>query len=343
MPTEPSPRRDIIVIGGSAFSLEPLKLLVSRLPPDFSGCVCVVVHIPAEQPSILPEILGAASSLRAIHPRDKQPIEPGTIYIAPPDHHLLVYEGLLRVSRGPRENRARPAIDPLFRSAARAYGSRVMAVVLSGYLNDGSAGLMAVKMRHGLTVVQDPNEAVSPQMPANALHYAGADCVLSAAAIADLIVKASRSSVNQQCQPEEAAVANHEPHEVSREEEIANLETKSDQPAIGSPSVFACPECHGVMWEIDNGDLTRFRCRVGHSYTEDALNVAYSESVEEALWASMRVMEEKAALLRRMAPRSPRSFGKNYLQEAEHLDRHINTMRRMLISDQKFEDLEKTG
>ena len=136
-------------------------------------------------------------------------------------------------------------------------------------------------------------------------------------------------------------MAEYQSHEVNREEEIANLETESSQPELGKPSVFACPECHGVMWDIENGALVRFRCRVGHSYTADALNGAYSESVEEAIWASMRVMEERAALLRRMAPNSPRGLHQHYVQEAEHLDRHIETLRTMLISDQNFQEAQQ--
>jgi two-component system, chemotaxis family, protein-glutamate methylesterase/glutaminase len=179
--------RDIIVIGGSAGALDPLRMLLALLPGDLPATLFVVIHIPCDFPNLLPEILSRAGSLRAIHPRDGQRIERGMIYVAPSDHHLLVDDGIIRVVHGQRENHHRPAIDPLFRSAARVYGNRVAGVLLSGRLNDGSAGLMAVKMRGGLAVVQEPAEASYPEMPMQAIQHSGADFVLPIKRIAELL------------------------------------------------------------------------------------------------------------------------------------------------------------
>jgi two-component system, chemotaxis family, protein-glutamate methylesterase/glutaminase len=185
--------RDLIVIGRSAGSLEPLRKLVAALPGNLPAAILVVIHIPNDFPSYPQQILRHSGSLRTIEPKEKQRLERGTIYVAPPDRHLLVEDGYVEVSRGPRENRHRPAIDPLFRSAARWYGRRVIGVVLSGQLDDGSSGLMAVKIAGGLTVVQDTREALCPEMPLRAKQYAGAEYELPVAQIAELPVEATSS------------------------------------------------------------------------------------------------------------------------------------------------------
>jgi two-component system chemotaxis response regulator CheB len=187
MVTQAVQKRDIIVIGGSAGALDPLRTLLAHLLGDLPATLFVVIHIPSDFPSLLPEILSRAGPLRAIHPCDGQRIERSMIYVSPPDHHLLVDNGIIRVVHGQRENHHRPAIDPLFRSAARVYGNRVAGVLLSGRLNDGSAGLMAVKMRGGLAVVQEPAEASYPEMPRQAIQHSGADFVLPVEEIAELL------------------------------------------------------------------------------------------------------------------------------------------------------------
>jgi two-component system chemotaxis response regulator CheB len=301
------------------------------LPPDFPAAILVVMHIPNDFPSYLPQILSDSGPLPAIEPTDQQKIEPGMICIAPPDRHLLVEDGVMDVSRGPRENRHRPAIDPLFRSAARWYGQRVIGVVLSGHLDDGSSGLMAIKMRGGLAVVQDTEEALYPEMPMRAKHYAGADYELPAAQIADLLVRI----VDERAARETAAaVENAMADELKKEAEKANLESQANKEKNGKPSAFACPECHGVMWEMEEGELLRFRCRVGHGYTADSLRTAFSDSVEEALWAAMRTLEEKAALLRRIGGRAGERQAIAYNEEASGYDKHVETIRELLVQNQ---------
>lgn len=303
-------------------------MLVAQLPGDLPASLLVVVHIPSDGPSILPEILSAAGPLPAVHPADGQPIEAGVIYVAPADHHLLVDDGRVKVTRGPRENRHRPAVDPLFRTAARSYGSRVVGIVLSGLLDDGSAGLMAVRMRGGLAVVQDPLEAMYPEMPSRAMQYAGADCVVRTQDLAKLIVEASCAQLPDKFNP-----AGEEMPQQKKPDK-ADLEAYPQQEKEGTPSSFACPDCHGVLWEVKEGELLRFRCRVGHAYTADAPRAAMSEATEDALWASMRALEEKAALLRRMAPRSASKLAAAYSEEAKACERHSESIRNILAESQ---------
>lgn len=335
-------RCDIIVIGGSAGALDPLKSLLARLPAGFPAAIFVVLHLSPEFPSYLAEMIGGFAALPAVIPTERQKIKPGTIYVAPPDHHLLIDDGRVEISRGPRENRHRPAIDPLFRSAAREYGARVAAVVLSGNLDDGSSGLMAIKMRGGLTVVQGTSEALYTEMPTRAKAYAGADYELPAAEIADLLIKACTIGM-----PARNGRPGEKPMDEQMEAEAgkANLKNDANQDKAGKPSEFACPECHGVMWEMEEGQLLRFRCRVGHAYTADALRMALSDSIEEALWAAIRALDEKAALLRRLGSRIGRRIGNEYVEEAQAVDKHVETIRKMLMQNPgvETEALKKAG
>lgn len=329
-------RRDLIVIGGSAGALDALRRLVSMLPKDLLAAIVVVVHIPNEFPSYLAGILERSGALPTKEVKSEEKLRQGTVYVAGPDRHLLVEDGSVIATRGPRENRHRPAIDPLFRSAARAHGRRVIGVILSGTLDDGSSGLMAVKMAGGLTVVQDAREAEYPEMPQRAKRYAGADHELPIAEIAKLLMEATSRSG-----PKGGEVAMSE--EIGKEAEKANLESNANKEKQGEPSRYACPDCHGVLWEIKEGELLRFRCRVGHAYTADALNGAMSEMVEQALWASMRAMEEKASLLRRIGERSGLKLATEYKDEARGYDKHVETIREVLVTNQKLQDKEEAA
>jgi two-component system chemotaxis response regulator CheB len=333
MASDNQSRCDIVVIGGSAGCIEPLKCLVSGLPADLSAAVFVVVHLSPDFPSHLDQIVDSCGPLRAVSPTEKQPIQPGMIYVAPPDLHLLIEDGYVDVSRGPRENRHRPAIDPLFRSAAREYGARVAAVVLSGHLDDGSSGLMAVKMRGGLAIVQDTSEALYPEMPRKAKAYADANYELPVAQISELLAKTCANGTRAKVLSREEQMDK----QIGSEAEKASLHTDANRDKVGNPSEFACPECHGVMWETEDGKLLRFRCRVGHSYTADALRMALSDSMEEALWAAMRALEEKASLLRKLSPRVGERVGNEYTRDAKFLDKHVETIRKMLIRNQEWE------
>jgi two-component system chemotaxis response regulator CheB len=278
--------------------VEALARLVHGLPADLAAAVFVVLHITPDAASALPDILSRAGGLPALHPADGQRIEPGHIYVAPPDRHLLISGRRVHVARGPRENGHRPAVDPLFRTAARTFGPRVIGVILSGTLDDGTAGLAAIKTRGGVAMVQDPNEALFPGMPRSAVENVTVDHVLRIEEIAPRLV----SLVNEPVTASAPAVS----HNMDMETRMAELNEEAvqtdDRPGV--PSVFGCPDCGGVLWELGEGELIRYRCRVGHAYSPDTLSTKQLEALEDALWMALRALEEQAALARRLAERA---------------------------------------
>jgi two-component system chemotaxis response regulator CheB len=288
------PDHGIVVVGASAGGVEALVELAASLPGDLSAAVFVVLHLPATGTSALPEILRRHGPLPAAHVRDSEPIQPGRIYVAPPDHHVLVRTGHVHLSRGPRENGHRPAIDPLFRSAAREYAARVIGVVLSGALDDGTAGLLAIKSRGGIAVVQNPEDALYPGMPGNALEHAQVDHVLAAASMGKLLTRLLANLAEPPADPAPTGMR------VEVEMEGFSMEAfEGHHP--GRPSGFSCPDCHGVLWQIKDGGLERYRCRVGHAWSPESLLTQQSEALEAALWVALRSLEERAALARRLA------------------------------------------
>jgi two-component system chemotaxis response regulator CheB len=320
---------DIIVIGASAGGVSALSKLVAELPPDFVASIFVTLHIPEHSRSALPRILTQKSQLPALNPVNGEAIQPGRIYVAPPDRHMLIKRGLVRLVRGPRENGVRPSIDPMFRTAARAYGKRVVGVVLSGALDDGTAGLIAIKQQNGLAIAQDPDEALYGGMPRSAIASGTVDHVLRISQIADLLVRLVQEPLEK---------GGNEPlsDEMEQETDIAELDLGAlhsiDKP--GSPSRFSCPECHDVLWEIDD-DIVRFRCRVGHAYSPETLLAQQSNSVDVALWAGLRALEENAALMSRMATKmrdqgNARSAGR-FDEQAEGALGRAETLRRLIL------------
>ena len=318
-------RRDIVVMGASAGGLEPLQRILGDLPGDLQASIFVVLHMGAT--SRLVEILDRTAALSVMPAESGQKIEPGRIYIAVPDRHLLVHDRHILLRRGPRENLARPAIDPLFRSAACTFGARVIGVVLSGSLNDGTAGLRAIKRCGGLAVVQQPSDAVVPEMPLSALAYAGIDHVTPAGALGGLLARLAR---------EPAGETPPVPLEIRLEaaiaaQELVGMETDNK---LGRPSGFTCPECHGALWEVDDGSPLRYRCHVGHALTADAVLHAQAVQVEEMLWSLMRTHQERAALARRMAEQKRTSnheaLAKHLLQRADGYEEDAEVVRRLL-------------
>jgi two-component system, chemotaxis family, protein-glutamate methylesterase/glutaminase len=288
------PDHGIVVVGASAGGVEALVDLAASLPSDLSAAVFVVLHLPATGTSALPEILRRQGPLPAAHVRDGEPIQPGRIYVAPPDHHVLLRTGHVHLSRGPRENGHRPAIDPLFRSAAREYATRVIGVVLSGALDDGTAGLLAIKSRGGVAVVQTPGDALYQGMPGNALEHAQVDHVLAAASMGKLLTRLLAELAEPPADPAPTGMR------VEVEMEGFSMEAfEGTHP--GRPSGFSCPDCHGVLWQIKDGGLERYRCRVGHAWSPESLLTQQSEALEAALWVALRSLEERAALARRLA------------------------------------------
>jgi len=293
------PQRDIIVMGASAGGVDGFREIVGALPRDFAASIFIVLHIPSDSPSRLAAILGRGAELPVSAARDRAPIQKGHIYVAPPDHHLVLEPDMMRVVRGPRENRHRPAIDPLFRSAARAFGPRVVGVLLSGLLDDGTNGLQVIHQSGGICVVQDPREAEFATMPHNAIEYDSPDSIMPVREIGPLLVKLASEGV-----PAKAAARRASP-ELNEEVKISEMKMDAlEAERAGKPSVFSCPECNGVLWEVQDLELGRFRCRVGHAYSGESLLTAKSEELESALWGALRALEESAAISRRMADRA---------------------------------------
>jgi two-component system chemotaxis response regulator CheB len=317
--------RDIVVIGCSVGG-------VAGLPKTFPAAVFVVLHVSPQSTSVLPQILNRAGQLTALHPHDNDPIRPGHIYVAPPDNHLMLEDGRVRVTHGPKENRHRPAVDPLFRSAARWYGPRVIGVVLTGSLDDGTAGLLAIKKQGGVAIVQDPEEAMAPGMPESALEVVSVDHVATLEQMPELLNKLVRVEVM-----ETSKNGKGKSSRLRKETEIAELDDMKeieDENRPGTPSPFACPDCGGVLWELDGEEMLPFRCRVGHAYTAGSLSVEQTESVEGALWAAMRALEEGASLARRMANsakgKHPRLESK-YRERAKTKMEHAEVLRKLIV------------
>jgi two-component system chemotaxis response regulator CheB len=305
-----------------------LRQLVRGLKPDLPAAVFVVVHLEPNSTSHLPEILSRAGPLQAVHPRDGAPIVPGRIYVAPPDRHLLIANGRLRVVRGPRENRFRPAIDPLFRTAAVAYGPRVIGVVLSGALDDGAAGLLEIKQSGGLALVQDPADALIPSMPRTACETVEVDHALPAARLAAKLVELVSEPLPELGEP---TVPEDLQKEVLGELNPARA-GQAGQP--GTPSVYSCPECGGVLRELRERDLFRFRCRVGHAYSANTLLQEQSNTIEDALWIALRALEEREELARKLESqtrdRGLHLASTRYTELAEEMSRRAEVLRRVL-------------
>ena len=285
----------VVAIGASAGGVEALQALVAGLPKGLPAVVLVVLHIPRQAPSALPGILDRAGPLPAVAAKHGMPARAGTIYVAPADHHLLICGGHLELSVGPTENGHRPAIDPLFRSAAVAFGSGAIGVVLSGARDDGAAGLAEIVRRGGQAVVQDPNEALHRSMPASALEHVATAHVLPAAKIGTLLGEL----VGEGAPPIEKPHPNPNP---AGENEIAAMgpvPTEQMQPA--RPSGFSCPSCQGVLFELDGEPAPRYRCRVGHAWSPGTLVAEQTVTVEEALWVALRSLEENTAINLRLA------------------------------------------
>jgi two-component system, chemotaxis family, protein-glutamate methylesterase/glutaminase len=276
------PAVDVIAIGASAGGLQPLRAIVAGLPSDLPACVLVVLHIASTGTSVLPQILARVTGLEVVRAEDGVELKPGRVIVAPPDRHLLVEDGHVRLDRGPRENGHRPAIDPLLRSLGKAYDSRCAGVILSGTRDDGTLGLAELKRCGGMAIVQDPTEAEYPGMPANAMAGTDVDGVLGAAAIASALVDLARG-----------------------DGEV--LDPPAFVPAFApgdDPLIITCPDCGGVLTEADEAGIVHFRCHVGHAYSPRSLLALHAEAVERAMWTAARSLEDRSALLERLAERA---------------------------------------
>ena len=324
---------DIIVIGASAGGVEAVSTVVRALPADLPAAVFVVVHFPVDSRSLLPQILQRAGQLPAEHAREGETIRTGRIYVAPPGRHLLIEDGTVRLVRGPRENGAIPAVDPLFRSAARWHRERVLGVVLTGSLDDGTAGLVAIKHRGGVTVVQDPAGALYDGMPRSAVENAPVDHVVPLEQIGRLLDSLARTP------PDGTHPTSGKPMDerIEAESDITAMQTfaPAEEDHSGHVSGFTCPECHGALWEIEEDGLVRFRCRVGHGYTMEAMLSEHGRDVEAAMWTAFRALRERAALCRRMgermAARGQRAMAARQHAEAADAEQGAALLRQVLL------------
>jgi two-component system chemotaxis response regulator CheB len=270
-----SPRhRDIVVLGASAGGVEALRAVVGGLPEDLSAAILLVLHIPRSSESALAKILARGCALPVANASDGEQVRKGRIYVAPPDYHLLVLDGRVRLSRGPAENGHRPAIDPLFRSVARAYGPRAIGVVLSGSRDDGSAGLAAIARRGGLTVVQDPEEAIYPSMPIAALNSVNVDYVRPAVKIGPLLDEITRDEMTMDDLPGEDPA-------LTAEVAMAENGSLTADEGLEEPAGFGCPACGGSLFDVgDDAGIKRYRCRVGHAWSPESLLEEQANALE---------------------------------------------------------------
>jgi two-component system chemotaxis response regulator CheB len=321
----------IVVIGASAGGVEAMTQLVKHFPAGLDAAVFISMHFPAYSVSMLPDILNRADGLKAKHPQQGEAIQPGYLYISPPDYHLLIHTDTIELSRGPKENGHRPAIDPMFRSAAKAYGSEVVGVILTGMLDDGTAGLRAIKSEGGMALVQDPEEAFFKGMPKSAIANVAVDKVLPLNDLADEIAKLVADAVGDPAMTS---------HNLEYENKIVTQEKAAAEngkrPNAASP--LTCPDCGGVLWELRDNSLLRYRCHVGHAYSLDSLLVEQTETLERALWTAVRAMEEKATLSRRLAAQAKSQnrsrSAEQFAQQAEETEQNVRLVRQMIEHQQ---------
>jgi len=320
----------VIVVGASAGGLNALIALVQQLPKDFPAPVLIVQHISADASGdVLLDALNKHGRLKCLHAVHGETVKAGHVYLAPSDHHLLLNnEGLLHVTKGAQENRSRPGIDPLFRSAAVAFGNRVTGIILTGYLDDGTAGLIAIQRCGGTCIVQDPNEADYPDMPKNALNQLKADYCVPIAEMGGILSKLVDRKPGRQ-----KAI----PKDIQREAIIAER-VLSDLPAVnslGEQVPFNCPGCGGVLWKIEKGSQLRYRCHTGHAYTAAALLAEQTKKIEETMWTALRMFEERKNLLTTLAKDQSGAQAQSAAERAKLSQVHIDRIRTFLLADDK--------
>jgi two-component system chemotaxis response regulator CheB len=313
----PTHHHDILVVGASAGGVTAVTELLGRLPRDLAAAVFVVVHLDPAADSHLAEIINREQGLQATQARHGDVIQAGHVWIAPPDHHLMVRPGKVEVVRGPRENRHRPSVDVLFRTAAAAYDSRVIGVVLTGYQDCGTAGLLSIKARGGLAVVQDPTEAVAPNMPRSAIAHVAVDHVVRLRDMPDLL----EGLVRRPAGPRPGRV----------QKEVTQMEGKD----LGSKEAeLVCPSCQGQLTIADVDGYLTFRCHVGHAFSLQALSSEQAEEVERALWASVRALEEAARLSNRLAQTTSGTMRARFDEQEEAQRAHADVVRGIVLGGQ---------
>lgn len=327
----------LVVIGASAGGMHALKALVAQLPIDFPAPVFIVSHMsPDTTGEALVRSLDQAGALTCQHAQSGQRFERGIIYVAPSDCHMLIEGDTLIITKGARENRSRPAIDPLFRSAAVAHGNRVIGVILTGYLDDGTSGMMAIKRCGGICIAQDPDDATHADMPRSVIVNVGVDHCLPIARMGAVLSRLAREKPHKRTPP---------PEDVVIEARIAKR-VLSDLPSVetlGDQVPFNCPDCGGVLWQMKEGDLLRYRCHTGHAFTSAVLLAEQSARIEETLWTALRMFEERQNLLATMSARGGGQPISAYSQRAKESQVHIDRIRAMLKAPDKPVSKTKGG
>jgi len=328
-------KQHIIVIGASSGGFGALKTIAKKLPADFAPPIMVVWHMSPDVRSVLPDALNKISPVSAAHARNMEDLVPNRIYVAPPDRHMILDDDKIRVTRGPKENRFRPAIDPLFRSAAYAYGNRVIGVILSGGLDDGTAGLWTIKHYGGITIVQDPSDAEVPSMPENALREVKIDHSLPVAEIGALLIRLAEQPVSKN-----SVVVNDE--QTRKEIEIAGEHDTVQKNFLGFGKLtpYTCPECQGVLSRLQNENIIRYRCHTGHAFSADSLLTAIGEKIEDSMYNAIRGIHESIILLNHLgdhyAEANNPKLAALYFKKAQEAAQHAETIRQAALSHEQF-------
>jgi two-component system chemotaxis response regulator CheB len=330
-------KRNIVVIGASAGGVFALKELVSALPANFTASVFIVLHVSPHTPSLLPEILSTAGPLEAVHPVDGDVIQPGRIYIAPPDHHLLIeYEQVL-VKKGPKENRFRPSIDALFRSAAYTYGSQVIGIVLTGMLDDGTSGMWSVQRLNGITIVQEPDDAAYASMPNSVLNYVDVDYRVPLTDLPALLVRLTSEAI-----PDSSPYEFADEDRMATEIGIAAQDNAFEMGILdmGELTPLTCPECNGALISIREGKLVRYRCHTGHAYTASSLLAETTRMTEESFWSAIRQLEETVIILeqsgKQFAEGGNRQASEQFMAKAQEMRERARRAHEFAFNQEKL-------
>jgi two-component system chemotaxis response regulator CheB len=320
----------VVVIGTSAGGLNALKTLVSQLQEEFAAPILVVQHISADSTgNVLLNALNKASNLQCEHAVNRAQLKNGHLYLAPSDHHLMIDDDkTILITKGAQENRSRPAIDPLFRSAAVVFSNRVIGILLTGYLDDGTAGMIAIQRCGGTCIVQDPADAEYPDMPVNALNQIKMDYCVPLMEMGGLLY---------QLLAKKSGKRTPIPKDILIESKIARR-VLSDLPsvnALGTQVPFNCPGCGGVLWKVDEGSALRYRCHTGHAYTSASLLAEQTSKIEETMWTALRMFEERKNLLTTIAKEQKGAMAKSALERADNSQVHIDRIKAILLADNK--------
>jgi two-component system, chemotaxis family, protein-glutamate methylesterase/glutaminase len=330
-------RKNIIVIGASAGGFDVIKKLIALLPAELDAAIFIVWHMSPDVQGVLPRALNQFSKIPAAHAVDREPVKRGRIYVAPPDHHMLIDNGYIRVTRGPKENRFRPAIDPLFRSAAFNYNQNVIGIILSGALDDGTAGLWTIKRRGGLAIVQLPAEAEVSSMPENAIRAVAVDYILPVQDMPAIIIEHCSEQRKY-----DTRIHTEDNSKLELEINIAmeNHGYKYNILDLGELTPYTCPECHGVLTSIKEGDRIRYRCHTGHAFSADTLLAGITEGIEDNLWTAIRNMQESIMLLNHMGDHfaevnQPR-IAALYFKKAKEAEARVKIVRQAVMDHEQL-------